>query len=159
MPWRSASRPPCTTRVSQLDQSIRDEDAIAGLRVLGERRVARRHALGIAQGLAGRDAEGLAGHQAHGSSAGQRTGADLRALEVEQDRDRQAELGSDLAHQRDALAVFGVAAVREVQAHHVDAGAQQLAQRVAIGSCGSQRRNDLDRLRHCVRHRRVPSGA
>ena len=74
--------------------------------------------------------------------------ADLRALQVGEDADRTADLGRDLA---DAVGppnvVFG-AAVREVEAHDVDAGADQRFEDERIARRGAEGGNDLGMTGH-----------
>jgi len=67
----------------------------------------------------------------------------LRALQVGDQRDRTADLRGDLAHEPGALRVLGVRAVRQVETHRVDAGADEIRQPVCIGGRRSERRHDL----------------
>ena len=72
----------------------------------------------------GHEAHDAAGHQLD-AAVGEAAGADLRAREVGEHADRAADLGGDLAHHRQPVEVVVERAVAEVEAHDVDAGAEQ----------------------------------
>ncbi|MOA32648.1 hypothetical protein D3C78_1538860 [compost metagenome] len=76
-------------------------------------------------------------------AGGEGADAQLRALQVGQDRDRAASFGLDLAHGIVARAVVFVRAVAEVQPEHVGARLEQFADYRDVGACGSKRGNDL----------------
>ena len=54
----------------------------------------------------------------------------------------------DFAHEPRALDVVGRGAVREVEAHDVDAGGEHAAQHVGLAAGGSERGDDLGGARH-----------
>src|SRR5690606_14418304 len=86
--------------------------------------------------------EALAAHQCR-RAAFDLSDADLRALQVLQDRDRPLELLLDRADDLAALAVILVAAVAEVQAEDVGAGQEQLADALPVAAGRTQRGDDL----------------
>ena len=69
--------------------------------------------------------------------------AELRALQVGDDRDRTADLRRDLADEPRALGVLLVRSVREVQPDGVDPRADERAEAVSRVRCRTERRDDL----------------
>ena len=69
--------------------------------------------------------------------------AQLRPLQVGDERDRAADLGRDLPHEPGPLGVAVVRAVREVEANGVDAGLDQRTQALARIGRRPERRHDL----------------
>ena len=92
-------------------------------------------------GVLGADDDLLALRQDHGR--GELADAELRALQVGDERDRAADLGGDLTDEPRALGVILVLSVRQVQPHSVDAGGDQLAQALPRVRCRTKRRHDL----------------
>ncbi len=74
---------------------------------------------------------------------GELADAQLRALQVGDERDRAADLGGDLTDEPRALGVILVLSVRQVQANGVDAGGDQLVQALPRVRCRTKRRHDL----------------
>jgi hypothetical protein len=112
-----------------------------------------RQALGRAGRVVLDQLQQAAGAQARGVAL-QQADAHLGAGEVLQDGHRQARLGRGAAHRAHQPAVPGVAAVAEVEAHHVDAGAQQAAQHGGRGAGRAQRGHDA---RAALRHPLPPA--
>ena len=133
MPLLFDSSPPTTTVVCtssplhrvdrQAQQAVVEEQRVAGPHVARQLLVVEADALARAElGPGGVEDELLAGDERR-LAAFDLADADLRALQVGHDRDLLADLGRDLADQRRAVDVVLRRAVREVEAHHVDAGA------------------------------------
>ena len=73
---------------------------------------------------------------------------DLGTLQVDHDRDLAADGLRRVAHQLCALQVIGRGAVREIQAHDVDAGGDHPRQDIETAACGAKRGHDLGRSLH-----------
>ena len=61
-------------------------------------------------------------------AGGESVDADLRTLQIAEHADVAAGLARRLAHQLEPARVIGERAVREIEAHHVDAGAHHVGQ-------------------------------
>jgi hypothetical protein len=82
--------------------------------------------------LVGGDGDRFALAQLDGLVVREAAGADLRAGEVLQDRDGTPELVRDRAHGLHHREVLVVLAVREVEAHHVDARLREALQHLTV---------------------------
>ena len=78
--------------------------------------------------------------------------AELRALQVDQDADRAAIAALDIADGLDQFAHLVVRGVAHIDAEHVGAGLEQLADHRAVGRGGAKRCQDLDAAQasHCL---------
>ena len=106
---------------------VRDPHARFGSRVDGER--------GIQRELRPVGQLHLAGHEA--------VDADFRALQIAEHADVAARLPRGLAHQIDPAGMIGDRAVREVQAHHIHAGAHDFCEHRRIVRGRTQSRDYL----------------
>ena len=84
-------------------------------------------------------------------AVGELADADLRTLQVGHDRDFAAELARNLAHELGALHVILRCAVREIQAHDVDAGGEHPASISGLLRRGPERGDDLGGAGHVGR--------
>ena len=109
----------------QLEQSVVEQDAVAGVHVRGQEGIGGGDdLLRPGHGLVGGDGEGGAGDQLH-LSLDQLAGADLRTLQVAQHAHRLAHLERRGPEHRQRLRVLRVAPVAEVQPGDVHPGVQQ----------------------------------
>ncbi|MCY1538559.1 hypothetical protein D9M68_741070 [compost metagenome] len=133
----------------QHDQAVIEQQRVAGLHVAGELLVVQAHAFEIAQlGARGIEHEFFTRHQHH-LALGKLAHADLGALQVGHDADLAARTLRRLTHQGGAVDVVLRGAVREVQSHHVDAGADHRLQQGGIAGSGPEGGDDLGgALRH-----------
>ncbi len=106
-----------------------------GVRQVDTRRVARR--------LVGVEREGLAVHQ-FGRTVLEGTDAQLRSLQVDEDRRRAAGFLFERADRGNHLGMAGVVAVAHVDAKGVGARAVQFGDHLGIGAGGAKRRRDAD---------------
>jgi hypothetical protein len=120
---------------AQLDEAVVEQDARTLLYVFSERLEGGAHQVGRAGNVARRDGEFLAGFEHHGLVIFQLGGANLGSLQIAHDAERLALLAAYLADHLDQRQLFLVRAVGEVEAHHIHAGAHQLAEdRLGVGS-------------------------
>ena len=105
----------------QRDPAVVDQHAVAGLHVLGEAAVGDARALGRPCTVSVVRTKSVAAPQ-HRAAAGERAQADLRPLEVLEDRDRLPDPALHGPDALDRLPVLRVGAVGEVQAGHVHPG-------------------------------------
>jgi hypothetical protein len=136
-----AARTPARDLVdAQADEPVVDEDVVAGLQHLADDR-GRDGQLAVRRELFRADDDVLPAHEE--PRLRQVADAELRALEVGDERDRAADLRRDLAHEPRALRMLLVRAVREVQPHRVDARADEVVEPVGRRRGRSERRDDL----------------
>ena len=93
-----------------------------------QRAKSRADAVGIAGNARGGDDEALARAQRYGRAACERTGADLRSLQVGDDGDGLLVFDRGGAKHGDAARMIRVLAVREIQTRDVHAGSHQVVQ-------------------------------
>ena len=74
--------------------------------------------------------------------------ADLRPLQIAEDRHGATGLGGELLDERGAPCMVGGDAVREVEPHHVDAGADHALEDNGLGGRGTEGRDDLRAAQH-----------
>ena len=119
---------------AQLDQSVGEQNARALLHVFGQSLEGGAHARCRARHLAGRDDELMAGLEQHRQMILEQPGANLGPLQVTQDAQRLVLFLAQLADLPDDGGFALVAAVGEIEADDVDAGADQLANdRLCVG--------------------------
>ncbi len=92
----------------KFDEAVGEQDAGAGLEVLGERLEGGADESGGAFDLAGCDGEELACDELDGLVSLELAGADLGALQVGEDADRLALFLRDLPHHADQICLLGV---------------------------------------------------
>ena len=114
----------------------------AGADVIDELAVIETHAGGIAALALGVEDETCAGHELD-LAVGEFADADLGSLQVSHDRDFAAERARGFAHERCEVHVVPGRAVREVEAHDVDAGGKHAAQHVGLAARRPERGDDL----------------
>ncbi len=107
------ARPPSTLVDPQPDEPVVDQHVVPGLEHVADHR-GRDRQLAVGRGLLGADPDLVAGVE--DDRLLELADAELRALQVGDQRDRAPDLGRDLAHEPGALGVLLVRAVREVEA-------------------------------------------
>src|SRR5450631_4315498 len=105
-------------------------------------RVRKIDAVRIALGRVEVEAERGTGHQGD-AARGKFADTQLRALQVPQNADRPVELASDAPDGVEALLVFGLGSMTEIQAEHVDAGDKKFPDDFLRGAGGTKRCNNL----------------
>ena len=125
---------------AETDEPIVDQDLVARLEDLADHRRADGK-LAVVEAFSARNDDLVAAGE--GDGAIELADAELRALEVGDQRDRVADLGLGGAHQARALAVLVVGAVGEVQARAVHARIDQLSQEVGRAGGRADRGHDL----------------
>ena len=142
-------------RGAQHDAPVGDEDAMARLHVVGQIAVGDREPLAGAGLVPCGDDDGGAGCQFRGLAAGQRPGAQARALDVLEQPDRPSFGLGERADPWDGVGDLLVCGVGEVQAEEVDAGGDEAAQHLLRGHRRAPGRYDLrEPSRIC--HRSLP---
>ena len=111
---------------AQLDQSVREQNAVTAVHLTRQCRERGAHARGIAQHFGGGNNELLAGPQHHRPATRERSGANFRPLQIRQNRNRFFMFPGGGANHREILRVLLVRAVREIQARHVHPGREKL---------------------------------
>ena len=127
----------------QLDEAVGEEDAGAVFEIFGEGGEGGADHGGGAFDLVRGDGEAVAGDEEDGLVVLELAGADLGALQVGEDADGLALFLRDGADHLDELGLLGVAAVREVEAGHVEAGADEIAEDGGGATGGAEGRDDL----------------
>ena len=128
---------------AQLDQSVGKQNARALLNVFRQRLESGAHQRCRSGNIARSDGQPLTGLQQHRLVILQLRGADLGALQIAEDAERLALFAAHFADHLDERQLFLVSAVGKIQAHHIDAGADQLAKnRLGVRS-GSERGDNL----------------
>ena len=122
------------------DEPVVDQHLVAGLQHVPDYR-RRDRQLAVARRLLRTDLDLVA--RVEDDRLGQLADAQLRPLQVGDERDRAADIGRDLAHEPGTLGVPFVRAVREVEADRVDARLNQCAQALARFGRRSERCHDL----------------
>src|SRR5215510_16498686 len=104
-----------------------------------------RRALDGADDLAGAEREGPARLEvdARAAAGTERPEADLRPLQVLEDRDRPAPAGLAVADAADDLGVLVVGAVREVEPRHVEPGRHEAVELLGAAARRTDRADDL----------------
>ena len=122
--------------------AVVDQEEIAGLDVVGQALERRAHEVARAHDVVGGDPQDVA----HGEvvrAVAELSEADLRALQVDEDRDGAAGVLRGLAHIGETDLVLGVVAVAQVHAGHVDAGIDDRADHLVRLGGGAQGGDDL----------------
>jgi hypothetical protein len=129
----------------QLDEAVVHQQPVARAHVLGQVRVGGRHLAGVPQHLgAGGESDGGPRLQEHAHLAGgQRPGADLGPLQVLQHRQGLPQPARGGPHLVEGEGVVLGASVGEVQAGHVCAQLEELADGLGIGGGWPQGGDDL----------------
>ena len=112
----------------ELNESVGQEDAGAGLEVFGECGEDGADALGGALDVVRGDGDVAAGDELDRDAVFEAAGADLGTLQVSKDADGLTELLGDGAHHADELGFLLVRAVREVEAGDVETSTNQLTE-------------------------------
>src|SRR5580704_402786 len=112
---------------AQFNQTVREKDAVSAVDFARQRSENSADARSIAQNPRSGDDEALSRAQHHGPASRERSGANLRALQIGQDGDGLFPLDSSSAERGNILRMLGVRAVREIQAGHIHSGMQQTA--------------------------------
>ena len=126
----------------ELDQPVVEQQHRARADVLDELAIVEADARRIAALAFGVEDERGAGHELD-LAVGEPADANLRTLQVGHDRDFATECARNLANERGKLHVILRCAVREIQAHDVDAGGQHPAQHIGLVARGPERGDDL----------------
>ena len=127
----------------ELHLAVVQQQAIALLHLERQLAIGRRHAAGLADLVADGDDQRVAFLERNRLAAFQPAGADLRAAQVLQNRHVAVGAPGGGANAIEHAGVIRLRAMREVQAHDVDAGRDQRVEDGRIGRCRSDGRNDL----------------
>ena len=109
----------------QLDQTVGQQDAVAGMEILEQAGVIDGDAFGGSEQLFAGQGQPLAGLQLHRLPRAQPAGADLRARQVGDDGHGAADARGEFPQQLDGPAMIAVLAVGEVQPGYVHPRPQQ----------------------------------
>jgi hypothetical protein len=131
----------------QHDLAVVEQQHGAGHHVVGQLLVVQTDARAVAHLRGGVEYEALPLLQADLAFL-ELADADLGALQVAQDGDGATELARQFLHQRGARLVILRRAVREVEAHHVDARADHALEDGGIGRRRPEGRDDLGAAEH-----------
>ena len=134
---------------AQPDQAVVEQQHRAGRDVARQLLVVEADAVFVAKLAVGVEHEGLAALEGDLAER-ELADADLGPLQIGHDRDLAADRLRRVADQLGALLVIGRGAVREIQAHDVDAGSEHARQHIEAAACGAERRDDLGRSLHDV---------
>ena len=126
---------------AQLDQAVGEQNARALLHVFRQSLEGGAHQRCGARHIARRNGQPLAGLEQHRLVIFQLGGADLGPLQIAQDAQRLALLAAHLADHLDQRQLLLVGAVGKVQANHIHAGANQIAED-GLGVGGGAKRGD-----------------
>jgi hypothetical protein len=127
----------------QLDETVRKQNARAGLEILSQRREG-----GGDQGRGAGDipwgnGELLSCFELNGDAVLQPASTNLGSLQITQDAQRLAFFGRDLAHHFNELELFGMGAVGKIKPRNIQAGADQLAENGFVVTGRAQGGNNL----------------
>ena len=126
----------------QPDLAVIDQQARAGFQCREDLGMGKLHPRGIAGLVLQIEAEAVALFQVM-RAGGELAHAQLRPLQIAENRDRAAGIGLDLADDVIARLVILMAAMAHVQAEHVGTGIEQGADGIIVGGRWPQRRHDL----------------
>jgi hypothetical protein len=126
----------------QAKPAVVDQDRVARLQRGQDLRVGQVHALGAALRIVGVEREGLAAFQ-QGTVPREGADAQLRALEIRQDGDRTPVLRLDRADDLNAVAQPVPRQMAHVEAEHVCAGLEELADHLGGAGGRPKGRDDL----------------
>jgi hypothetical protein len=119
------------------------QEWIAGLDSVGQRFKCRRDAARLSREIADDDAKLVARVQRDWLATFERTGPDLGAAEILKDGNGASGTQSGAANAPDDLAVALVCAVGKIQADHVDASGEELAENSIAARRRAERGDDL----------------
>jgi hypothetical protein len=133
----------------QHDATVVEQQRVTRHHVIGQIAVIETDAMRITQRALGVEHESRALLQRDGAMR-ELADADFRALQIHQHADRAAHLACEFAHEIDALAMLVGGAVREIDADHVEAGADHRLQRPRIARRRPQRGDDFGAAEHAA---------
>jgi hypothetical protein len=125
-----------------LDATVIEDQGRAARHVVNQIGIVQADALLVAQFAVGIEDEAIAVVQVD-LAVLELADADLRSLQVDQDADGTAARLGQRAHQVGALDVFFRRAVREIQAHDIDARLDHPVQDLGIGTSRTQRSDNF----------------